>query len=314
VSSREKKLGIALGSGSSRGFAHIGILRVFEDENIPKVYIAGTSIGAYIGAIYSAGAIKELEEFILSLDWKKLFRYYDLRLSKSGIFSGKKIMELLEMVLDGKNFEELYIPFSCVAVDIKRAKEVVFKSGDILKAIRASLSMPGVFTPVEYGDMLLVDGGIMNPVPVDIVKSMGADIVIAVDLSGIFLEENPLFLDFNDEISLGLSRRYKRKEKKSREQNQKLSNKLTEWVLKLVDKNGKVSTKPFIVDIVLAGIDIMISEITKLKLSIYKPDIIISPNLTDMRFIDFYRAKEAIDEGKKIAYKLLPKIKKLIGL
>jgi len=314
VSSREKKLGIALGSGSSRGFAHIGILRVFEDENIPIDYIAGTSIGAYIGAIYSAGAIKELEEFILSLDWKKLFRYYDLRLSKSGIFSGKKIMELLEMVLDGKNFEELYIPFSCVAVDIKRAKEVVFKSGDILKAIRASLSMPGVFTPVEYGDMLLVDGGIMNPVPVDIVKSMGADIVIAVDLSGIFLEENPLFLDFNDEISLGLSRRYKRKEKKSREQNQKLSNKLTEWVLKLVDKNGKVSTKPFIVDIVLAGIDIMISEITKLKLSIYKPDIIISPNLTDMRFIDFYRAKEAIDEGKKIAYKLLPKIKKLIGL
>ena len=314
MSSREKKLGIALGSGSSRGFAHIGILRVFEDENIPIDYIAGTSIGAYIGAIYSAGAIKELEEFILSLDWKKLFRYYDLRLSKSGIFSGKKIMELLEMVLDGKNFEELYIPFSCVAVDIKRAKEVVFKSGDILKAIRASLSMPGVFTPVEYGDMLLVDGGIMNPVPVDIVKSMGADIVIAVDLSGIFLEENPLFLDFNDEISLGLSRRYKRKEKKSREQNQKLSNKLTEWVLKLVDKNGKVSTKPFIVDIVLAGIDIMISEITKLKLSIYKPDIIISPNLTDMRFIDFYRAKEAIDEGKKIAYKLLPKIKKLIGL
>ena len=314
MSSREKKLGIALGSGSSRGFAHIGILRVFEDENIPIDYIAGTSIGAYIGAIYSAGAIKELEEFILSLDWKKLFRYYDLRLSKSGIFSGKKIMELLEMVLDGKNFEELYIPFSCVAVDIKRAKEVVFESGDILKAIRASLSMPGVFTPVEYGDMLLVDGGIMNPVPVDIVKSMGADIVIAVDLSGIFLEENPLFLDFNDEISLGLSRRYKRKEKKSREQNQKLSNKLTEWVLKLVDKNGKVSTKPFIVDIVLAGIDIMISEITKLKLSIYKPDIIISPNLTDMRFIDFYRAKEAIDEGKKIAYKLLPKIKKLIGL
>jgi len=314
VSSREKKLGIALGSGSSRGFAHIGILRVFEDENIPIDYIAGTSIGAYIGAIYSAGAIKELEEFILSLDWKKLFRYYDLRLSKSGIFSGKKIMELLEMVLDGLNFEELYIPFSCVAVDIKRAKEVVFESGDILKAIRASLSMPGVFTPVEYGDMLLVDGGIMNPVPVDIVKSMGADIVIAVDLSGIFLEENPLFLDFNDEISLGLSRRYKRKEKKSREQNQKLSNKLTEWVLKLVDKNGKVSTKPFIVDIVLAGIDIMISEITKLKLSIYKPDIIISPNLTDMRFIDFYRAKEAIDEGKKIAYKLLPKIKKLIGL
>ena len=314
MSSREKKLGIALGSGSSRGFAHIGILRVFEDENIPIVYIAGTSIGAYIGAIYSAGAIKELEEFILSLDWKKLFRYYDLRLSKSGIFSGKKIMELLEMVLDGKNFEELYIPFSCVAVDIKRAKEVVFKSGDILKAIRASLSMPGVFTPVEYGDMLLVDGGIMNPVPVDIVKSMGADIVIAVDLSGIFLEENPLFLDFNDEISLGLSRRYKRKEKKSREQNQKLSNKLTEWVLKLVDENEKVSTKPFIVDIVLAGIDIMISEITKLKLSIYKPDIIISPNLTDMRFIDFYRAKEAIDEGKKIAYKLLPKIKKLIGL
>ena len=121
-----RKVGIALGSGSSRGFAHIGILRVFEDENIPVDYIAGTSIGAYIGAIYSAGAIKEFEEFVLSLDWKKLFRYYDLRISKSGIFSGKKIMELLEMVLDGKSFEDLNIPFSCVAVDINKAKEVEF--------------------------------------------------------------------------------------------------------------------------------------------------------------------------------------------
>ncbi len=309
-----RKVGIALGSGSSRGFAHIGILRVFEDENIPVDYIAGTSIGAYIGAIYSAGAIKEFEEFVLSLDWKKLFRYYDLRISKSGIFSGKKIMELLEMVLDGKSFEDLNIPFSCVAVDINKAKEVVFKSGDILMAIRASLSMPGVFTPVEYDGMLLVDGGIMNPVPVDIVKSMGADVVIAVDLSGIFLEDNPLFLDFDGEVSLGLSRRYKRKEKKKDEQNQKLSNKLRDWVIRLIDKNGKVPAKPFIVDIVLAGIDIMISEITKLKLSIYKPDVIISPNLTDMRFIDFYRAKEAIEEGKKIAYKLLPRIKKIIGI
>lgn len=175
------KIGLALGSGGLRGLAHVGVLKVLERENIPIDCIAGCSIGSMIGSLYCAGhspdTILKLAKHLKPRHW------LDFVIPKLGIVLGDKVLNTIRLLTQRKTFSDLEIPLAIVATDINRGKEVVFTEGDLAEAVRASISVPGIFVPYQIGDMLLVDGAVLNSTPVDVVRAMGADIVIAVDLA-----------------------------------------------------------------------------------------------------------------------------------
>ena len=181
---RKKKIGLALSGGAARGLAHIGVLEVLEREGIPIDMIAGTSAGAIIGAFYAQGkTATQIANLTLGLSWKKLASVSDLSLPKTGFLKGAKIKDLLALSLGGDiKFSDLRMPFACVATDIDTGEEVVIDDGLVLEALRASISLPAVFTVVKLRKRYLVDGGLVNPVPVSVVKRMGADFIIAVNV------------------------------------------------------------------------------------------------------------------------------------
>lgn len=184
---RKPKVGLALGSGGARGIAHVGVLDVFEKENIPIDYIAGSSMGSLVGALFALGhSATDLEE-LASLFKRKYF--VDFTVPKMGLINGKRIEELIYMLTQGKNIEDLEIPLSIVTTDLQKGRSVILDSGSISKAVRASISIPGIFVPVQYDGKILVDGGIVDRVPIQAVRNMGADIVIAVDVS--FFSKGP---------------------------------------------------------------------------------------------------------------------------
>lgn len=183
--SRERKVGLALGSGAARGLAHIGVLKVLEKADIRIDYVAGTSAGAAVGALYARGmSAAQVERLVLDrVDWKKLAFLIDLTLPRTGFITGKRLIDQMKKVAGGDlDFADLEIPFACVATDIDSGEEVVFREGSVLEAVRASISIPAVFTVASSEGRYLVDGGLVNPVPVSVVREMGADFIIAVSV------------------------------------------------------------------------------------------------------------------------------------
>ena len=178
-----RKVGLALGSGAARGLAHIGVLKVLEQEGIPVDMIAGTSMGAVVGAFYAYGqSIEAMEKLVIDLGAKRLNFLIEPSFPKTGLFRGRKIDEILKSVIDGAEFSDLKIPFACVATDIDCGEEVVFKEGLVWEAIRASSSLPVVLAVVKHQGRYLVDGALVNPMPVSTVRAMGADFTIAVNV------------------------------------------------------------------------------------------------------------------------------------
>lgn len=182
---RRKKIGLALGGGVARGLAHIGVLEILEKEGIPVDLIAGSSAGAMVGALYAYGKdSSQIVKMALDLGWRKLVSVVDPSLPRSGFIKGEKIKDLLASSFGGDiDFNELRIPLACVATDIDTGEEVIIDQGSVLEAIRASISIPAIFTVVKWGGHYLVDGGLVNPLPVSVVKGMGADFIIAVNVT-----------------------------------------------------------------------------------------------------------------------------------
>lgn len=178
------KVGLALGGGAARGLAHIGVLEVLERERIPIDMIAGTSIGGMVGAFRARGqGSGVMKEMALKLNLMKMLSLADLALPKSGLFGGKAVINLLQKTMGSDiKFDELPIPLALVATDIITGEEVVIKEGSVLEGVRASISIPGIFTVAKWRDRYLVDGGLVNPVPVSVLKDMGADFTIAVNV------------------------------------------------------------------------------------------------------------------------------------
>lgn len=178
--SRKLKIGLALGGGSARGLTHIGILKVLHKYQIYPDFIAGTSIGSVIGAVYAAGhSPEEMEEIAKTTDWRNIF---DFTIPKFGLIGGYLIEKKLKKLTSNKSFHDLKIPFRVVAVDIDAQEEVIFSQGNVARAVHASLAIPGFFTPVKIGRKRYLDGGLINPTPFNVVKKMGADVILAVDL------------------------------------------------------------------------------------------------------------------------------------
>lgn len=186
------KIGLALGSGGAKGLSHIGVLKALKKADFDIDFISGSSIGALVGAYYCAHPdLKELEELVLSFNKRKGYALFDPTL-RGGLLKGNKIETLISEILDGATFENLRIPFAAIATDMKNAQEVVLSDGSLVKAIRASISVPPIFQPVHYKNKTLADGGLSDPVPVRATRGMGAEIVIAVNVeSGYFSEPLP---------------------------------------------------------------------------------------------------------------------------
>jgi NTE family protein len=179
------KVGLALGGGAARGLAHIGVLEILYRAGVPVDIITGTSAGAIFGALYACGMkparIRRMVQD--EMDLFRLGRLFDITLGKAGLIRGRKVVKVLEKVFGGDiDFTELTTPFACVATDLNNGEEVIMRQGSVLSAVRASISIPGIFTPVRRDDRVLVDGGLRNPVPVDVARAMGADFVIAVNV------------------------------------------------------------------------------------------------------------------------------------
>lgn len=183
------KIGLALGSGGAKGLAHIGVLKSLEKHQIPIDYIAASSIGSVVGAHYATYKnVQKLEELVLAFTRKKGMGLFDFTV-KGGIVKGKKTELFISEILGGAQFHELQIPLAVVATDFNTAAPVVFTSGNLTKAIRASIAVPPIYQPILYLDKLLADGGLSNPVPVSVASKMGADITIAVNLDRVFFRK-----------------------------------------------------------------------------------------------------------------------------
>ena len=177
---KKPKVALVLGGGGALGFAHIGVVEELQKNKIPIDLIVGTSMGSIVGGAVACGkSVEELRDFAKRLKTRHLF---DLNLNFKGLLSGRSVVRVLKKVLPDIEMQDTKIPFVCNAVDLKSCKEVVLKEGSLIKNIRASISCPGVFTPVKYNDMLLVDGRVINNLAHDIARQMGADIIIAVDV------------------------------------------------------------------------------------------------------------------------------------
>ena len=179
---RRPVVGLALGSGSARGWAHIGVLRTLQDAGFRPDVICGSSVGALVGAAYAAGKIDRLASWVLSMGVKNMWSLMDFRLS-GGVFKGERLMDFFKEQLAPGNIEDLKLPFGAVATALASGTEVWLRSGPTEAAVRASIALPGMFTPVFQDGRWLVDGALVNPVPVSLARAMGADIVIAVDLN-----------------------------------------------------------------------------------------------------------------------------------
>jgi len=307
-SERRPAIGLALGSGSARGLAHLGVIRAIEDAGIKVGFIAGTSMGALIGAIHAAGKLDELEAAFLDFDWKKTAFFFDVVLPKSGLLDGARVGELVRAHIRADTIEMLPVPFAAVATDIVSGEEVVIRSGDVIEAVRASISVPGIFTPVRSNGRILVDGGLTNPVPASAARAMGADIVIAVDLNhGIVAGKNlkPLLntgkMDSAEDHAPGMFSRwvgdYRLSMKDIRQKllagGNPVSAQFRQWVSE--------EPLPSIFEVLLASINIMETHITKTRLCLDRPDVTIQPPLGHIRFLEFDRAEEIIEIGYRSA-------------
>jgi NTE family protein len=179
---RKPRIGLALGSGSARGWAHIGAIHALEERGIKADIVCGASIGALVGAAYASGQLDRLEQWVTGLAWTKVVRLMDLTW-KGGLIRGARLFTLFGTIFEERNIEDLPIPYGAIATELYSGREVWLRHGKVLEAVRASCAMPGLFTPVVRDNVVLVDGGLVNPVPVSMCRALGADLVIAVDLS-----------------------------------------------------------------------------------------------------------------------------------
>lgn len=305
---RRRKLGLALGSGSARGLAHLGVIRALKEFGHEPDIIVGTSIGALIGAIYAAGKLDQLQSTLQDFDWKKTVSFFDVVLPKSGLLDGVKVSNLVRDHVQTEVIESLEIPFAAVATDLIRGDEVLIRTGDVIEAVRASISVPGIFTPVRRNGHFFVDGGLTNPVPVSAARAMGADIVIAVDLN------------FNIVAGKNFQPLFSAKVPPAPVAPSKLNGAFTRWIdehkkslhelkLKMLASQSpqvaqfarwashEEEPQPNIFEVLLAAVNVMETQITQSRLDLDRPEILIRPPLGHIRFLEFNRAEEIINIG-----------------
>ena len=309
---RRPVIGLALGGGAARGFAHIGILRTLLAYGIVPHVVVGTSIGAVVGGAYAAGHLDTLEEWARGLRPRNIFGYLDIRLNGSGLIGGTKLAAQLEAAMGDNLIESLPIKFATVATEVRTGHEIWLTHGRIVDAMRASYALPGIFSPVLVGDRWLVDGALVNPVPVSAARAFGAEIVIAANLSSdvfahsttiyshggpteVAVAPTPDVLDPAPPPKRGFSRLFSPERTMKRE---------------FFGGGGRPGISTVMVD----AFNIMQDRITRARLAGDPPDLLISPRVGQIGWFDFHRAEDLINHGARAAERAIESIQEAINI
>lgn len=291
---KEKRVVLALGGGAARGCSHIGVLSALRDLGIVVEGIAGTSIGAMVGAIYCAGRIDDLESFFLEMDWKRLLQFCDVVFPHSGLIDGKHILEFLRPYVGDRQVQDLDISFLAVTSDLETGEEVLLDEGDLAGAIRSSIAVPGLLTPIRRDGRLLVDGGLVDPVPVGPARRLSPVPVIAVELNR-YVMGSRAGRSPSEEI------RPRRRLPAPPEEVSRLISRFDEWLAgnghRQISQILKKDPTPGIPDVLSFSTIIMQNVITDAHLALDPPELLISPQVGGMGFLAFDKAEEAIRAG-----------------
>ena len=295
------RIGLALGGGSARGWSQIGVIEVLEEAGIHPAVVAGCSIGAVVGGCYAAGQLGLLKAFALSLTRRSVMGLLDLRL-RSGLIAGDRLKRRLQHDLADRRIEGLPIRFASVATDLDSGEEVWLTRGCLVEALRASYALPGIFPPVRCGGRLLLDGTLVNPVPVTIARALGADLVICVNLNG-------------DPRTAGV--REAAPARVTAEAVPPVPRRPRRWILRRpgprvteVERANGLAT-PGMARVMLDAFNITQDRISRARLAADPPDIAIVPRLAGMGLFEFHRAAEGIALGREAARAALPQIRSL---
>ena len=298
------KIGLALGSGSARGWAHIGVIRALAEEGIEPDIITGCSIGALVGAAYAKGELDNLEDWVRQLKWKEIVDLMDISFLGGGFLKGDKLIDFFKKGTKDIEIEDLDIPYGAVTTDFDSGREIWLQNGSLLDAVRASIALPGLFTPVERDGRWHVDGGLVNPVPVSLCRAMGAEIVIAVNLNGDVVGKHQRKKD--------KEQAEKRKQETAAEMElwdrfvamlkNSVGSKKETWLKELM---GEKDDMPGMFEILAGSINIMQDRITRSRMAGDPPDLMLTPRLAHIGVLEFDRADEVIAEGSASVERML---------
>ena len=292
------RVGIALGSGSARGWAHIGVLKALAELGIEPYIVAGSSIGALVGAAYVSNKLDDMEKMVKALSWKDLVSYLDMSIIGGGLIHGEKLVHSLRQHIDEQKIESLSRRFGAVATELNSGREVWLQQGDLMDAVRASGALPGLFTPFKKDQHWLIDGGIVDPVPVSLCRAMGAEIVIAVSLNGDIVGKHTRNNNHTENLL--------RQEPVTNSRNTDLWHRISKQLEKTVFKQkdlilsrlfGESTGAPGLIDVIAGSLNIMQDRITRSRMAGDPPDIILSPKLSQLGLMEFDQGKLAIAEG-----------------
>lgn len=289
------RIGLALGSGASRGWSHIGVIKALAAIGVEPDIVSGCSIGALVGASYCAGKLAKLEEWLTKLTKFEVAKFFELNWSLNGFVDVEHIGEFLNNYVCDETISigQLDKTFAAVATDLENGREVWFTKGPVLPAVLASMSLPGLFPPIEYEGRWLVDGGLVNPVPISICRALGADFVIAVNLNGDIARKH-LGQKSKNENGYGIADRFL---KSIKQYSQAIFPDM---------HSGKKS--PGLFNAIASSINITQDRITRSRMAGDPPDVLLAPKLSHIGLLDFHRAPEAIEEGKVCVQRMLQEI------
>jgi NTE family protein len=305
LTTRRPVIGVALGGGAARGFAHIGIMRTLIANGIVPNVLVGTSIGAVIGGAYATGHLDTLEQWARSLQPRKVLGYLDIRLNGSGLIGGEKLATELEASIGQTRIEDLPLKFATVATEIRTGHETWLTHGRVVEAMRASYALPGIFTPVLVGDRWLVDGTLVNPVPVSAARALGAEIVIAANVSSDIFSHSTTIYAHGTPATIpepvikhapprrGLTRFFSPERTVKRE---------------FFGSAGR----PGISSVMIDAFNIMQDRITRARLAGDPPDMLITPRVGGIGWFDFHRASDLIEFGARAAERAMDSIREAI--
>ena len=303
------RIGLALGSGSARGWSHIGIIEALTEAGIEPDIVCGCSIGALVGAAYVAGELPALKDFAQSLTLREIARMLDVRLSGGGIIAGQEIVALLRKMKISAPIASYRKLFAAVATDLETGREIWLREGPIDEAVRASISIPGILSPACHADRLLVDGGLVNPVPVSICRALGADVVIAVNLNGDLVGRHHRRSDSDRTAGSAssapsefMTRLINQVPTAWREQASAILPKLVSPAL----------TSPGYFEVLMTSINIMQDQITRSRLAGEPPHVMLLPRLRHIGLMEFDRAAETIAEGRAVVDHALPLLRRFV--
>ena len=294
-------IGLALGGGAARGWSHIGVILALREAGIDPGVVAGTSIGSLVGAAYVAGRLDDLHTWVESLTWQNVIGLIDVTMN-GGLIKGEKLLKFFRGHFEDTDIENLPKPFGAVATDLASGNEVWLRTGSVIETVRASIALPGLFTPVEREGVILVDGGLVNPVPVSLCRAMGADIVIAVDLN----------TDLVGRRLLGRAGAAVEASGKAGSVSGTMLRRLQAGIGAWRGSNLSGLGRLSVIDVITSSINIMQVHITRSRLAQEPADVMITPQLAQMALMDFHRAAPAIEEGRNAARAALPQLERLL--